>query len=104
MNTETYSPMCTDCGERDCSRPDECKTERPIGWLFHTGTGFAVKCWGCAAKGLPCGIEQNKGTMASRGYTPIYVVNIAPYRQTCFDCTLTLVAGNPVMCELFTGE
>lgn len=106
MNTEhDYSPMCTDCGERDCATPDECKAEQPVGWMFHTGKGFAVKCAGCARSGLPAWAPTTKATMAARGFTPIYFVNIFPYRQSCYDCTLTLVEGQtPHWCELMTGE
>lgn len=99
MNTEKndYAPMCTDCGERDCSQPDECKEASltPIGWMFHTGKGFAVRCHGCAGKNDP----------HCPSPIPVYHANIFPYRQSCFDCgTQLVIPQTDAWCELFTGR
>lgn len=71
-----------------------------VGWLYHTGRGWAVKCHACA-NGAPC---ADKSVMRERGFTPIWAVNILPYRQTCFGCKAPIVDGHPKWCELHTGE
>jgi hypothetical protein len=45
MNTETYSPMCTDCGERDCAKPDECSIRETYSQGVRCGHGDG---WGRA--------------------------------------------------------
>jgi hypothetical protein len=55
-----------------------------------------VKCKDC----------MGQGNSAMLHYvSPLWEVNVLPYRQTCHMCSKTLVAGqSPAWCELYTVE
>jgi hypothetical protein len=77
-----------------------------IGYLFSKrryiagveidGTTDYVKCPDCMGKPVNVVLDYR---------SPLFEVNILPYRQTCHTCHKLLVAGqSPAWCELYVDE